>query len=631
MPSNRRLPSRLIALVLFSLVASSALVRAATPAANPRDGYAGFTQYYTLPYANDPGFGAANPKDPTIKLIVANTTFEVPLDTGSRALYLSAAALPSNITLNGPEGHVYLNSSGRIFNGTWTNTTVVFPDAVGAGGATGPATATMSVLVVQSVTCSAVPPPGTSVAETTFGTIPESGNVVLANGGGNLAFSNYVVTLTPGQVVAYADNEGILGNVSNFGVGFDRTGVGTAPVNDDYNQQYDAFFNLAEMRAGTMVPGYILMETAVQLGLTQNTTGYAYTNLAPTGFSQIPPSPPDWQAPTGTLVYGGKTYATGQLVIDIGISHGIMTLPGQPTSGTTVDLPITVNLINSGGAVSYVINNSTANLLNPVLDGNLSISWFAPLDGIYSENLPPYRGQLFNTGRDVLNAYNFLYDAAHGYLGLLPNGNSVPSAGLKFTAGFYPSPVVPSSPVINVQPVKQAAKFGGTVTFSASVLGNPPPTFQWQISLDGGKTWRNLTSSSVYRGATTDALTLKANASMNGNLFRVVATNAAGRRTSTAVGLAVGTFPVITGQPVGQTVRAGQTVIFTATATGTGPLSYAWYFNGKKLAGGAHVKWPNRLTMLLLRVTPANAGNYRLTVTNAVGSVTSNAVALKVR
>jgi hypothetical protein len=410
-------------------------------AANPLAGYAGFNSFYTLPYANAPGFGANQaPADPQVRLSFSGNTLAINLDTGSRALYVATSA----VTGIAPEtalmtGQVYLNSSARIFQGTWYQQTVEFPEAVPSDPALGPAAAAMPVLIVDTLACSPTPPPGSSTASTTFRTLVESGTAVLTDGTSR-PFTASTLTLFGGEAVSYLTNPGILAPVANFGVGFDRTGNGTSPNNDAFNQQYNAFFNLPQMQAGAMLPGYIVGQTAVQLGLTATTSGFAYTDLVPTGYARPAADiVPDWQAPTGTLGYGGQEYGTGQIVVDIGINSGILTLPGQPQSGAatfSAESPLVVNLLNSAGAVRYTINGAAGNYLDPT-----SVSWFAPLPGNFSENRPPFQDQFFNTGRNVINAFDFLYDGLNGYAGLRPNGLAIPSADIQFTAGFYANPV----------------------------------------------------------------------------------------------------------------------------------------------------------------------------------------------
>lgn len=428
------------AVLCFAVVCGAPFARASS---DPLNGYTAFESYYTVPYANSPGFGEnAAPSDPKINLSFSGNTFDINLDTGSRALYVAVDSItPGSIAAETAlfSGQVYLNSSARIYTGTWYQQEVSFPQAVASNVSLGSAYASMPVLIVDTLSCSTTPPPGTSVASTTFGTLQESGTVILTNGE-TRAFSEHTLTLQGGEAVSYTQNPGILAPVANFGVGFDRTGNGTSPNNDANNQQYNAFLNISQMTAGEMLPGFVIQKDQVQLGLTSTTTGFAYTNLLPTGYSQPAEDiVPDWQAPTGTLLYGGQEYATGQIVVDSGINSGILTLPGQPESGTatfSTESPLVVNLLNSQGAVSYVINGVEGNYLDPT-----SIAWFAPLPGNFSENQPPMQEQFFNTGRNVINAFDFLYDGLNGYAGLKPNGLSIPSADIQFTPGFYPNPI----------------------------------------------------------------------------------------------------------------------------------------------------------------------------------------------
>jgi hypothetical protein len=79
------------------------------------------------------------------------------------------------------------------------------------------------------------------------------------------------------------------------------------------------------------------------------------------------------------------------------------------------------------------------------------------------------------------------------------------------------------------------------------------------------------------------------------------------------------TAPTITVPPVNQTVTAGANVTFTATATGTAPLSYSWKFNNTVIAGAT------TSSLLLTNVQAGNAGTYMVTVTNTAGTKTASA------
>lgn len=79
--------------------------------------------------------------------------------------------------------------------------------------------------------------------------------------------------------------------------------------------------------------------------------------------------------------------------------------------------------------------------------------------------------------------------------------------------------------------------------------------------------------------------------------------------------------PVITSQPVARRVLAGEGVTFTVAANGPN-LSYQWLFN-ETLINGAVAS-----TYSIAAVASANAGTYRVRVTNANGTVTSESAAL---
>jgi uncharacterized delta-60 repeat protein len=84
------------------------------------------------------------------------------------------------------------------------------------------------------------------------------------------------------------------------------------------------------------------------------------------------------------------------------------------------------------------------------------------------------------------------------------------------------------------------------------------------------------------------------------------------------------TAPTIAQQPVNQTAAEGGAATFAVTATGTPPLSYQWQKDGTHLIGETNA------TLALSGVQSADAGSYRVVVSNACGSVTSQAACLTV-
>src|SRR5205085_3242638 len=72
-------------------------------------------------------------------------------------------------------------------------------------------------------------------------------------------------------------------------------------------------------------------------------------------------------------------------------------------------------------------------------------------------------------------------------------------------------------------------------------------------------------------------------------------------------------------------VVAGQTATFTVTATGTAPVSYQWQSNGTAIGGATADSYTTPAT-----TTSDDGDQFTVVVSNAAGSVTSNAAALTV-
>lgn len=92
----------------------------------------------------------------------------------------------------------------------------------------------------------------------------------------------------------------------------------------------------------------------------------------------------------------------------------------------------------------------------------------------------------------------------------------------------------------------------------------------------------------------------------------------------TAPGVGVGTAPSITSQPSSQVVIAGQTAVFSVTASGTPAPSYQWRKNGVNIPNAVSASYS------ITSVTVGDAGTYTVTVSNSAGSVNSTAASLNV-
>ena len=165
-----------------------------------------------------------------------------------------------------------------------------------------------------------------------------------------------------------------------------------------------------------------------------------------------------------------------------------------------------------------------------------------------------------------------------------------------FTASLAPCVSAPRTVVVNVNrpltlsttlPVNQTICTDKVATFSVAVTaGTGPFTYQWQVSMNGGNTFTNITDGGVYSGATTSTLTITAPpVAMSGYQYRVIVTGAApcASATSAARILTVNPLPVVTITPSSSSLFPGMTVILTATVTPNAAASYTWIRDGVQL------------------------------------------------
>ena len=108
--------------------------------------------------------------------------------------------------------------------------------------------------------------------------------------------------------------------------------------------------------------------------------------------------------------------------------------------------------------------------------------------------------------------------------------------------------------------------------------------------------------------------------------YRVRATNSGGTsgNSGTISVTTLGVAPSITSQPSSQAVTVGQSVTFSASASGTPPLSFRWFKDGSQITGATASSYT------ISSVQRADAGTYTVAVSNSTGTVTSNGATLTV-
>ena len=175
-----------------------------------------------------------------------------------------------------------------------------------------------------------------------------------------------------------------------------------------------------------------------------------------------------------------------------------------------------------------------------------------------------------------------------------------------------PAMLVTVPPLITSQPTNVTVIQGQPASFSVSVNGQLPFSYQWQLNSNNILNATNRIYSIAAATNSTDA-----------GSYRVVVVNPQGSQTSSNALLTVIVPPAITQQPANVIAVVGDIVNFHVSATGT-PLFYQWHLSNTNLPAATGA------TLTLNSVTTNNAGTYSVTITNLGGSVTSSNVTLAV-
>jgi hypothetical protein len=184
--------------------------------------------------------------------------------------------------------------------------------------------------------------------------------------------------------------------------------------------------------------------------------------------------------------------------------------------------------------------------------------------------------------------------------------------GIPYTSMDYPLPPVP--PSITIQPISLSLLVGSTAYFSPGYSGDAPFTFQWYKD------------DVAIQGQTNNILNIASISSSDTGSYTVKITNAGGSVTSNPAVLAVivPVAPTITTQPQSKVVEVGANTSLSVEAQGTEILTYSWSKDGTPL--------PNTVGNILpiYNAQKTNEGIYSVTVSNTVGSVTSEDITVTV-
>jgi formylglycine-generating enzyme required for sulfatase activity len=328
---------------------------------------------------------------------------------------------------------------------------------------------------------------------------------------------------------------------------------------------------------------------------------------------------------------------SGQIVRSAGASQGTYSIGGRDPEIGDITYKGNLHLVNLLGKIKYNRTNNTATV-EADLDGEggVVLKYTSQLSySVADLNTISFPSGKFSTPNqlDALFKAFVLKRNGNRYLGRLDfedanratswpdymawqleivdtndsDGDGVPD--------LSDPPVVQSPPTISVQPVSQTRTVGETVALTVQASGSGVLSYSWRKNgvpvLNGGG----------VSGATSATLSFASVQTAHAGAYSVVVSNLVGSVVSATVQLTVNPVaiaPSIVAHPQPVTVPAGQMAVFTVVATGTEPLGYQWQRNGGNLPGAT------ASTLTINQPQAVNAGDYRVVVSNAAGSVTSS-------
>ncbi len=417
-------------------------------------------------------------------------------------------------------------------------------------------------------------------------------------------------------------------------VTFTVAATGTAPLT--YQWQKDTVNITGATSASLMLTGVIAGDAGSYRAVVSNAAGTATSDAATLTVNPAPAAPSITMQPTSQAVMAGADVtftvaATGTAPLTYQWQKNTVNITGA----TSASLMLTSVTAGDAGSYRAVVSNTAGTATSDAATLTVNPAPVAPAITTQPASQTVMVGanvtlSVVATGTAPLS-YQWQKDTVN--IPAATNDTLVLNSVLVLDAGSYRVIVTnivgsatsdeatitvntaPVAPEITTQPASQDVPAGGNATFTVVATGTAPLAYQWQ------KDTANIT------GATSATLTLTGVTAGDAGSYRVVVTNSVGSATSEAAILTVNTgpvAPVITTQPTSQTVLVGADVSFKVVATGTAPLSYQWQKDTVNIAGATGD------TLALTGVVSGDAGSYRVVVSNAAGSATSDAATLTV-
>jgi hypothetical protein len=259
---------------------------------------------------------------------------------------------------------------------------------------------------------------------------------------------------------------------------------------------------------------------------------------------------------------------------------------------TVTVTPIPVSIIQQPSGIT--VNDGQGAQFAVVAEGTLPLSYQWQENGV---DLPGETGDVLSLLAVSLSQDGNAYSCA-----ITNPAGSVSSDAAVLT-------VLPLPPTITGQPRDQYVYVGQSATFSIAVQGSEPLSYQWRV--DGADI-----AGANGASYTTEPVVL----TDDQKVYTCFVSNSTGSILSGPAVLHVSETPQppeITAHPQSVSVSGGTALAMTVTASGTMPLSYAWFKDGAAVGG-------DTAELVIDSASLDDAGSYWVIVTNSEGADTSD-------
>jgi hypothetical protein len=183
---------------------------------------------------------------------------------------------------------------------------------------------------------------------------------------------------------------------------------------------------------------------------------------------------------------------------------------------------------------------------------------------------------------------------------------------------------------INPGPTVQTGNAGHTIcaagggTLTAQFFSGQ--TYQWQVSTDIGSTWNDVVDGGSYSGSATDVLFITNAASLDGVLYRYIATaTSSGCKDTSGIDTLHVLQPIINNQPIAATVCVGGGATYTVAANSPVALTYQWQLGASNLSNNSTYSGVTTPTLTISNITAAmDRQLYRVAVRDTLLCLTNS-------